>query len=112
MRQPARIFIHQAATGADNAPLVRQTAYIVARGETDVASRTAFFLSKRYVDGVPSVVRSNTAWFAHAVDVDTLVERAGFPLRIEGRASNDPSLTFNAFLPRLSFLPSRRLKMV
>ena len=37
LRQPARIFIHQAAEGADRAPLVRQTAYIVARAHKPAA---------------------------------------------------------------------------
>ncbi len=37
LRQPARIFIQQAAEGADQAPLVRQTAYIVARAHKPAA---------------------------------------------------------------------------
>jgi ATP-dependent RNA helicase DeaD len=37
LRQPARIFIQQASTGADHAPLVRQTAYIVARAHKAAA---------------------------------------------------------------------------
>ena len=37
LRQPARIFIQQAAQGADHAPLVRQTAYIVARAHKPAA---------------------------------------------------------------------------
>ena len=37
LRQPARIFIQQAAQGADQAPLVRQTAYIVARAHKPAA---------------------------------------------------------------------------
>ncbi|MEX0667505.1 MAG: DEAD/DEAH box helicase, partial [Acidimicrobiia bacterium] len=37
LRHPARIFIQQAAQGADQAPLVRQTAYIVARAHKPAA---------------------------------------------------------------------------
>jgi ATP-dependent RNA helicase DeaD len=37
LRQPARIFIQQATLGADQAPLVRQTAYIVARAHKPAA---------------------------------------------------------------------------
>ena len=37
LRQPARIFIEQAALGSDLAPLVRQTAYIVARAHKPAA---------------------------------------------------------------------------
>jgi ATP-dependent RNA helicase DeaD len=37
LRQPTRIFIHQAAAGSDRAPLVRQTAYIVARAHKPAA---------------------------------------------------------------------------
>jgi ATP-dependent RNA helicase DeaD len=37
LRQPARIFIEQAAHGSDLAPLVRQTAYIVARAHKPAA---------------------------------------------------------------------------
>ena len=37
LRQPARIFIQQASPGADQAPLVRQTAYIVARAHKPAA---------------------------------------------------------------------------
>ena len=37
LRQPARIFIEQAAQGSDLAPLVRQTAYIVARAHKPAA---------------------------------------------------------------------------
>src|SRR5579859_4249778 len=46
----------------------------------DSASNTAYFLSKTYVG-------SATAWFAHAVDVDTLVERPNFPVQIQGTAA-------------------------
>jgi hypothetical protein len=63
----------------------------------DVATRTAYFLSKTYLDGTPSAVRDNAVWFAHAVDVDTLAERPGFPLRIQGVADNDAGLPFAAF---------------
>jgi ATP-dependent RNA helicase DeaD len=37
LRQPTRIFIQQASPGADQAPLVRQTAYIVARAHKPAA---------------------------------------------------------------------------
>ena len=62
-----------------------------------VATRTAYFFSKRYLDGTPSPDPAKTGWFAHAVDVDTLAERPGFPVRIQGTADNDPTSAFNAF---------------
>ena len=63
----------------------------------DVATRTAYLFSKTYVNGTPSADPANTMWRAHAVDVDTLAERPNFPVRIDGAASNQPSLRFGPF---------------
>jgi hypothetical protein len=63
----------------------------------DPRTRTAYFFAKKYLPGRAGPTKDDAAWFAHAVDVDTLVERPGFPLRIEGAAQNDPEVTFTAF---------------
>jgi hypothetical protein len=55
----------------------------------DPDTHTAYFFSKTYVSGV-------AAWFAHAVEVSTGAERAGFPVQITGNADNAPSVSFNA----------------
>jgi hypothetical protein len=56
----------------------------------DVSTNTAYFFAKSYASGAtgPAV------WNAHAVDVSTLQERAGFPVTIAGAASNDSSSVF------------------
>jgi hypothetical protein len=64
----------------------------------DDATNTAYFFSKTYLANLPMSDPSNVGWFMHAVDVDTLVERSGFPVPIVGRASNDPALPFNPFM--------------
>jgi len=58
----------------------------------DTATHTAYFVAKRYLSGSGGAV----GYFAHAVDVATGTERAGFPVRLQGTASNDPTLTFDA----------------
>src|SRR5258708_6209034 len=65
----------------------------------DDATNTAYFFNKQYLQDLPMTDPSNVAWFAHAVDVDTLVERAGFPVTIAGAAANDPSAAFTPFTP-------------
>ena len=64
----------------------------------DDATNTAYFFSKTYL-GDPNITDpSNVGWFAHAVDVDTLVERPGFPVGITGAASNDTTVQFSPFI--------------
>jgi hypothetical protein len=63
----------------------------------DDATNTAYFFSKTYLGDSNISDPSNVGWFAHAVDVDTLVERAGFPVSITGTASNDTTVAFNPF---------------
>jgi hypothetical protein len=57
----------------------------------DPATNTAYFTNKSYASGTtgPAV------WFMHAVDVASGTERAGFPVKITGTASNDPGKAFN-----------------
>jgi MYXO-CTERM domain-containing protein len=58
----------------------------------DAAAGTAYLVSKSYANGV-----DGTAIFhAHAFDLETGDERAGFPFAIEGAASNDPARVFDA----------------
>src|SRR5262249_872233 len=59
----------------------------------DVATNTAYFFAKTYE------ADRSAAWYAHAVDVDTLAERTdkGFPLKIEGIAANHPEVRFDPF---------------
>jgi hypothetical protein len=58
----------------------------------DQVSGIAYFVDKTYVSGTSGAA----TYFAHAVDVSTGAEEAGFPLRLQGTATNDPSTTFNA----------------
>ena len=55
-------------------------------------SGTAYFLAKTYVSGGAGPA----AWFMHAVDVQTGVEKVGFPVQIQGSAQNNLGVTFNA----------------
>ena len=64
----------------------------------DDATGTAYFFSKSYL-GDPNITDpSNVGWFVHAVDVNTLVERPGFPVVVTGTASNDATVSFDAFV--------------
>ncbi|MGH3625725.1 MAG: hypothetical protein ACRDQ5_28790 [Sciscionella sp.] len=36
-------------------------------------------------------------WYVHAIDVATGVERPGWPVVVQGSASNDPAAAFNPF---------------
>ena len=58
----------------------------------DSSTNTAYFFAKTYASGAsgPAV------WNAHAVNVNTLQERAGFPVAVEGAAANDSTSVFNA----------------
>jgi len=57
----------------------------------DADTGTAYLLSKTYVDGISGTA----AWYAHAIDIATGVERDGFPVEIAGSASNEPTQVFN-----------------
>lgn len=60
----------------------------------DVSSNTAYFFSKTYASGASGPA----AWDAHALDIITGHERPGFPVRIQGAASNNPSQLFDPTL--------------
>ena len=64
---------------------------ITATPVVDPATGTAYFLNKTYASGTsgPAV------YFAHAIDITTGAERAGFPVKIQGTATNDPGKAFN-----------------
>jgi hypothetical protein len=68
----------------------------------DSTSGTAFFLKKTYLDGTSGPA----AYFMHAIDVLTGIERANFPVQITGNAQNDPASSFNAtfLMNRVSLL--------
>jgi hypothetical protein len=56
----------------------------------DPATGTAYFFSKTFESN-----SSAAAWYAHAVDVQTLAERPNFPVPITGAATNDPTVAFD-----------------
>jgi hypothetical protein len=58
----------------------------------DSSTNTAYFFAKTYASGSsgPAV------WSAHALDVNTLQERTGFPVAVVGAAANDPTSVFEA----------------
>jgi HYDIN/CFA65/VesB-like, Ig-like domain/PQQ-like domain len=58
----------------------------------DTTSNTAYFFAKTYASGSSGPA----AYWAHAVDLATLAERPGFPVRIQGSAANTPGVTFDA----------------
>lgn len=53
----------------------------------DPASHTAYFFAKT----------SDSAYKAHAIDLNNGQERSGFPVTISGNADNDPTVSFDAF---------------
>ncbi|HTA19418.1 MAG TPA: PQQ-binding-like beta-propeller repeat protein, partial [Polyangia bacterium] len=57
----------------------------------DAATGTAYLFSKTYANGANGAA----LWLAHAVDLATGAERAGFPVTIAGTAANDPTVTFD-----------------
>ena len=57
----------------------------------DPATNTAYFFAKTYNSGTSGPA----AWFAHGVSLATGAEVAGFPVRLQGSASNDATHTFN-----------------
>jgi hypothetical protein len=65
---------------------------ITATPVIDPATNTAYFTSKV----ATSPDSSTAAWFMHGVNVATGVEKAGFPVQIQGTATNDPDTTFIA----------------
>jgi hypothetical protein len=56
----------------------------------DAATHTVYMVNKTYASGTSGPA----AWWMHAMDVATGVERAGFPVAIDGTAQNAPSRTF------------------
>lgn len=63
----------------------------------DTNTNTAYFFSKGYKPGTNGPGRADAAYYVHAVDVATLAERPNFPVLVAGTASNDPTLTFQAY---------------
>ena len=59
----------------------------------DPASNTVYFTSKTYAGGDPT----QASWLMHAIDPGTGAERTGWPVKIQGSPSNDPSTPFDAF---------------
>jgi hypothetical protein len=58
----------------------------------DRASNVAYLFAKTYASGTAGPA----AWYAHAINVATGAEQAGFPVAIQGTASNDATQTFDA----------------
>jgi hypothetical protein len=56
----------------------------------DPATHTVYVVNKTYASGSSGPA----AWWMHAIDVATGVERAGFPVAIRGTAQNAPSRAF------------------
>jgi hypothetical protein len=59
----------------------------------DPLTNIAYFTSKTYVGGSTS---GPVAWYMHAVDVATGNEESGFPVQIQGTATNDTSHPFDS----------------
>ena len=57
----------------------------------DTTTETAYVLTKTYASGQSGPA----AWFAHAIDLTTGAERAGFPVAIAGAAQNEPAQVFD-----------------
>ncbi|GCE14439.1 beta strand repeat-containing protein [Tengunoibacter tsumagoiensis] len=75
-------------TCSDLSPLVGITGTPV----IDSATNVAYFTSKSYTNGSSGAV----SIYMHAVSVATGEEQAGFPVLIQGIASNDPTHSFNS----------------
>ena len=58
----------------------------------DQSTNTAYIFAKTYTNGISGAI----AWSAHALDVATGNEKAGFPVAIAGNAANDSTQTFPA----------------
>src|SRR5258706_6789888 len=58
----------------------------------DRATNVAYLFSKTYANATSGP----GAWYAHAIDVATGAERAGFPVLVQGTASNDAAQSFDA----------------
>jgi hypothetical protein len=65
---------------------------ITATPVIDPATNIAYFTSKV----ATAADSSSSVWYMHAVNVATGVEQAGFPVQIQGTATNDPNTTFKA----------------
>ena len=68
------------------------TVGITATPVIDPATHIAYFTAKTYAPGSTTTV----VWYIHAVSVATGVEQKGFPMQIQGTATNDSSHTFDA----------------
>jgi hypothetical protein len=58
----------------------------------DSSTNIAYFFSKAYLSGASGAI----GYFAHGVHVADGTEASGFPVQIQGSATNDSSQTFNA----------------
>ncbi|MDQ1508525.1 MAG: hypothetical protein QOG50_369, partial [Actinomycetota bacterium] len=65
---------------------------ITATPVIDPATNIGYFTSKV----ATAADSSSSAWYMHAVNVGTGVEQAGFPVLIQGTATNDSGTTFHA----------------
>ena len=57
----------------------------------DRATNVAYLFSKTYASGTSGPA----AWYAHAIDVASGIEQPGFPIVVQGTASNDASQSFD-----------------
>ncbi len=73
-------------------PNISPTVGITGTPVIDSSTNTAYLLSKAYVSGSSGTI----GYFAHGINVATGSEVSGFPVRIQGSATNDSSQTFNA----------------
>ncbi len=65
---------------------------IIGTPVVDQNTDTEYFTANSYVSGTSGP----STWSMHAVNVLTGAEQPGFPVVIQGNASNDPTATFNA----------------
>lgn len=79
-------------TGALGCTDLQPTTGVTGTPVIDESTDTAYFTNKTYVTGSTGPA----AWYMHAVDIHTGSERANFPVRLQGIATNAPSVTFNA----------------
>jgi hypothetical protein len=78
--------------GSTGCPDIKPTVGITSTPVIDTAKNVAYFVSNRYVSGESGEL----AWYVHAVDLGTGHEREneGFPVKISGKAENEPTATF------------------
>jgi outer membrane protein assembly factor BamB len=73
-------------------PNIAPTVGVTGTPVIDLSTNVAYLLSKAYVSGSSGAI----GYFAHGVNLATGAEVAGFPVRIQGSASNDATQTFDA----------------